>query len=933
VTDSHNNRRIEASVRQQKLAAQTSLSLVIWTGGLGVAGVPDAAPAEVAAISMSTTLIHVVMLWRNRQAGFVATRAYQSSQIWWSGVVAFVGAVLAARVIPVEFNAGALALISLATVVALVLHQEISLTFSQPNSIRRRAVVVGTGEEAVEIIKLVADHPEMGIDIAGCVGDKDAASRQQLDAHWLGPTNELPTIIDEERIDIPIVAVTSFRRPALHRIMTLLRATGRDVMMSWGVERVSASRTGWQAFSHEALPLIRAQHVSKAAVRIKRVAEVAVAVATMVLLAPLTVVIVSAIRLDSRGPALFWQTRVGLNSETFEMLKFRTMRLDADADLKQLRADNERTGPLFKMTRDPRVTRVGKILRATSLDELPQLINVVRGEMSLVGPRPALPIEAASFDSELETRSRVRPGITGLWQLEARSNPSFDAYRRLDLHYIENWSLGLDLRIALATMQLLVFGAPVSIARKWLERSRDSKPVSVDVSAPVVAQLTAAPTADAEETTGPTVAVLGAGYVGLIQALGLAELGHRVVCADIDEERVADLQVCKAPILEEGLDDLLRRCVASGRIQFTVDPQAAVLDASVVFLCVATPQGRNGSADLSYLHAAARQVGPHLGAGAVVVNKSTVPVGSTHSVARELGRSDVSVVSNPEFLREGTAIADWRAPDRIVVGGELEACMQVLGLYRHLPGKRIICDARSSELIKYASNAYLATRLTFVNSLSVLCEAIGADALEVTGAMGLDKRIGPKFLQPGPGWGGSCLPKDTNALAFQATEAGAPFLQLQATIDANETHLDLAARSILDRLDVLPSQAIIGVLGLAFKAGTADTRDSPAVKVVKRLRDAGAIVRAFDPAVSHAPFDDITMTNSGVDCAKDADALVVLTEWPEFADIDLDKVAELMTRPLVIDLRNVLDRDEVHQHGLEYTAIGRGDLRNAIEAG
>lgn len=487
---------------------------------------------------------------------------------------------------------------------------------------------------------------------------------------------------------------------------------------------------------------------------------------------------------------------------------------------------------------------------------------------------------------------------------------------------IGNWSRSTDLRVLVFAAQLLPIGALMSAAdRRFSASEIDSK-----VDDNVLVETESAPTQD----TPKQVAVLGAGYVGLTQALGMCKLGHTVVCADINQARVLELQAGIPPIFEEGLEELLAECNQSGRLTFTDKPVEAAAQAEFIFLCVATPQRDDGAADLNYLETAAAQIGSSLTPGAVVINKSTVPVGSADMVSTRLGRSDVEVVSNPEFLREGTAIADWFGPDRVVVGGERAAAERVLALYDQLPGERVVVDAPAAELIKYASNAYLATRLTFVNSISQLCDAIGADVLQVTEAMGLDARIGPRYLQAGPGWGGSCLPKDTHALAYQADQAGVGFDQLRATIAANDAHLDQAAEAILaSRTPDKPF--VVAALGLAFKAGTDDMRESPAVKIVERLVAAGAQVKAYDPGVPECSIPGVELSYSGVECSRDADVVAVLTEWPEFKSLDFEKVSEVMCSNRIVDVRNLLDAKKMAELGFQLYQPGRPPIPAVID--
>ena len=418
------------------------------------------------------------------------------------------------------------------------------------------------------------------------------------------------------------------------------------------------------------------------------------------------------------------------------------------------------------------------------------------------------------------------------------------------------------------------------------------------------------------------IAVIGTGYVGLTTGACLAHLGHDVVCADVVETKIALLRRGEIPIVEAGLEDLVREGLAAGRLSFVLGGPAAVVDAEFIFLCLPTPQGDDGSADLSYVISAAREISPHLPPGAVVINKSTVPVGSVDLVAEIIGRDDVAVVSNPEFLREGTAVHDCLHPDRIVIGGhDADAVRCVAQLYASLGAPHVLTDPTSAETIKYASNAFLATKVSFINAIANLSEAVGGDVREVIRGMGLDRRIGFEFLRPGPGWGGSCFPKDTQALVRIAEDADYDFALLRGVIQANAAQHQAVIRKLKTMLGGTLRSATVAVWGLAFKAGTDDLRDSPALAVIRRVLNAGARVRAFDPAVMKE-IDGIEVVSDPYEACRGADILVVLTEWPEFAEVALDKVAELMCRPRLVDTRNVIDPDVATKAGFTYAGMG-----------
>ena len=419
------------------------------------------------------------------------------------------------------------------------------------------------------------------------------------------------------------------------------------------------------------------------------------------------------------------------------------------------------------------------------------------------------------------------------------------------------------------------------------------------------------------------IAVIGAGYVGLTTAACFSHLGHDVVCADIDEQRVAQLTRGEVPIVEAGLDAMVREGLEGGRLSFVVGAASAAASAEFAYLCVPTPQGDDGSADLSYIESAAREVGPVLPSEAVVVNKSTVPVGSTRAVERVLGRDDVVVVSNPEFLREGSAVHDFLNPDRIVIGSDDQsAAVRVAALYIGVTAPIIVTDPASAETIKYASNAFLATKVSFVNAIAAVCEAVGADVKDVVLGMGYDKRIGHEFLKPGPGFGGSCFPKDSRALVHIADSAGYSFDLLQGVITVNEDQFQRVAAKVREMAGGSLVGVKVAVWGLTFKARTDDVRDSPALRIVSLLTEQGATVQAYDPAVK-APVDAVVPATDPYSVCEGAEVLVVLTEWDDFRWLDFDKVADLMERPRVVDARNLLDKPALERRGFTYVGIGR----------
>lgn len=429
-----------------------------------------------------------------------------------------------------------------------------------------------------------------------------------------------------------------------------------------------------------------------------------------------------------------------------------------------------------------------------------------------------------------------------------------------------------------------------------------------------------------------TIAIVGTGYVGLTTGACFAHLGHDVICADIDEKKVNRLRAGDIPIVEKGLDRLVDEGIRSENLRFVLGAAEASKHAEFHYLCVPTPQGADGSADLSYLEQAAEQIRDVLPPNSVVVNKSTVPVGSTRVVSNVLDRPDVAVVSNPEFLREGTAVSDFLNPDRVVIGSrDTEAAIRVAALYSRIAAPIMVTDPVSAETIKYASNAFLASKLSFVNAIATLCEAVGADVNDVVLGMGYDSRIGREFLRPGPGWGGSCFPKDTKALASIAREAGYDFRFLDEVVRVNEDQFDRTAQKILDAMDPDLSGAHVAALGLTFKAGTDDLRESPAIEVLQRVAAAGVKIKAHDPAVlvddnrvaAMYPDLGIEIVSDPYAAAEGASVLTILTEWDEFNGLDFDKLAEIMAAKSIVDARNLLEPSIPRRRGFVYRGVGR----------
>lgn len=430
------------------------------------------------------------------------------------------------------------------------------------------------------------------------------------------------------------------------------------------------------------------------------------------------------------------------------------------------------------------------------------------------------------------------------------------------------------------------------------------------------------------------VAMIGTGYVGLVSGACFADFGHQVVCIDNDAAKIARLKAGEIPIYEPGLDVLVANNVRDGRLSFTTDPAQAIAEADAVFIAVGTPSRRgDGHADLSYVHAAAEEIADLVQGFTVVVTKSTVPVGTGDEIERIIRArrpdADFAVVSNPEFLREGAAIEDFKRPDRVVVGTDDGRARKVMReLYRPLKLNEtpiLFTGRRTSELIKYAANAFLAMKITFINEMADLCEAVGADVQQVARGIGLDNRIGSKFLNAGPGYGGSCFPKDTLALVRTADDAGSPVRLVKTTVEINDARKKAMAGRVADLAGTLKGKTV-AILGLTFKPNTDDMRDAPSLDVIPALVRMGATVRAFDPeGMDEAAklLEDVTFTDGPYAALEGADAAVILTEWDQFRALDLDRVKRLMAAPVVVDLRNVYRPDDMRARGFRYSSIGR----------
>jgi UDPglucose 6-dehydrogenase len=429
------------------------------------------------------------------------------------------------------------------------------------------------------------------------------------------------------------------------------------------------------------------------------------------------------------------------------------------------------------------------------------------------------------------------------------------------------------------------------------------------------------------------IAVIGTGYVGLVTGACFAEFGVDVTCVDIDSEKIARLSSGEMPIYEPGLDQLVTKNMQSGRLQFTTDIKQAVEQALVIFLAVGTPPKSDGSPDLSFVEAAADSVAEHINGYKVIVTKSTVPIGTgehLRSRIREKNpRLNFGIVSNPEFLREGAAISDFMRPDRVVIGSRDDEAIAIMrDLYRPLyliEAPFVLTSLEAAELTKYAANAFLATKISFINEIASLCESIGCDVHDVAKAIGMDRRIGSKFLHPGPGFGGSCFPKDTQALASVAREFGRDSLIVDAVIEVNRRQ----RRAMLPKIEKLVGGLdgkTIAILGLAFKPETNDMRESPSIEIIEGLLKSGATVRAYDPVAmleAAAIMPNVSYADDEYSAVTNADALVFVTEWNQFRALDMRRIRDLMRSPRIADLRNIYEPEDMRELGFEYVGVGR----------
>ena len=439
------------------------------------------------------------------------------------------------------------------------------------------------------------------------------------------------------------------------------------------------------------------------------------------------------------------------------------------------------------------------------------------------------------------------------------------------------------------------------------------------------------------------VAMIGAGYVGLVSGACIADFGHQVTCVDKDVSKISTLKAGEIPIYEPGLSELINRNVHERRLSFTINPKEALDEADVVFIAVGTPSRRgDGHADLTYVYEAAREIAGGLTRSTVVVTKSTVPVGTGDEVERILRQLrpdlDIAVVSNPEFLREGAAIHDFKHPDRIVIGTEDEHAKKVVAeIYRPLylnQAPIIYTRRRTAELIKYAANAFLATKISFINEMADLCERVGGDVQEVARGIGLDNRIGSKFLHAGPGFGGSCFPKDLRALIKTAHDHDLPMRILEAVETVNDTRKRAMARKVSSIFAGVLRGKTVAILGLTFKPNTDDMREAPSIPLIMALQDMGATVRAYDPVGMEQAknfVSDVAFCQGPYECVEDADVAVIVTEWEQFRALDLARMRDLMACPVVIDLRNVYRPEDMKKVGFAYTCIGRAPTHRPVD--
>ena len=430
------------------------------------------------------------------------------------------------------------------------------------------------------------------------------------------------------------------------------------------------------------------------------------------------------------------------------------------------------------------------------------------------------------------------------------------------------------------------------------------------------------------------IAVIGTGYVGLVTGAGLADFGNEVICVDVDVRKIDALREGRIPIYEPGLDVIVERNVEDDRLRFTTDLPSAIAEARAIFIAVGTPPLPDGSPDMRYVRQVAESIAEHMNGPKLIITKSTVPIGTGQMIDEIVKASGTphkaSIVSNPEFLREGSAIEDFMRPDRVVIGTSdpesVELMKEIYAPLHSLEVPFVVTNVESSEMIKYAANGFLATKISFINEVAILCERVGANVQDVAKGIGLDSRIGPKFLQAGPGFGGSCFPKDTSAVADIARNHGYRFEIIEAVMSVNQAIKERMIDKVAHAMGGDVSGRTIGILGLAFKPETDDMRDSPSLPLIKGLQRAGAIIRAYDPeSMENARdmFEDITYCDDAYQTAEGADALVIVTEWNEFRALNLSRIRSLLRNQVIIDLRNIYDPRRMAQEGFRYVSVGR----------
>ena len=761
-----------------------------------------------------------------------------------------------------------------------------------------RLLIVGTNYAAIGLARELFDRrQELGVELVGFV-DPDPArvGMPIINPGVIGTVAEIPQIVRERRVDRVVVSLADARgKLSMDELLAMKMNQGVrfDHLASvyeqyTGKIAVENLRPSWMIFS-------AGFRKSRALGAAKRAFDVGLALVGLLIAGPIMAIVAVAIRLSSPGPVLYHQQRVGKDGRTFTIHKFRSMRV-------RRRSANRRC--------------VGEWRRRSARDQgwtIPPSHQAGRGAAAL---------ECADRRHELRRpaarAARVRRRVDRADSL-LRPAPRRSSWpHRVGAGPPQLRRHGRGCRRE-APVRALLHQAPLVHVRS-LHRARDGQDGAHE--ARFVVKLT----------------ILGTGYVGLVSGACLADFGHDVTCVDTDGARIEQLNHGHVPFFEPGLAELVERHKRSDRLRFTTDLPEAVSRAEVVFLAVGTPAASSGEADISQVLRAVSSIAPHLASHAVIVTKSTVPVGTGAQIRDLLARQGTSqsrpeVVSNPEFLREGSAIADFLRPDRVVIGTDSPRAGAIMHeIYRPLyliETPIIFTSVETAEMIKYASNAFLAVKISFINEVANLCERTNADVHVVAKAMGLDKRIGGKFLHPGPGYGGSCFPKDTRALAALGARHGVAIDVVSAAIAANERQRALTVQKIARTLEGL-DEPTVALLGLAFKPNTSDIRESPAWLICRELLSTGCRVRAFDPAAMDEALAALGTNGERFECAADAygaaegaDVLVIATEWNEFRSLDLARLRRVMRQPAIVDARNVIDPAAAVAAGFTYAGIGR----------